>query len=542
MTISEVVEKARGALQRLGSSSSSSSTDIGPSPPSSSGPKQEGKDLHAKLSQSLQASVDNSAKPESVDSNAIHNSAIAPVRTASKIAWIRDMFSEYEMDSLFAQEHMGNYVIDRKTKKEKFEDMPIYVRIGMHLLFNQSYLSQTLLGQKRVDKLLREQSLKQGKIYDREDPVVVQPHIQSFIETYEIDTSELLQQDIKAYKGGTFNEFFARKLKPDARPIDGLEDLSVITSAADCRLTVWNNVATATKVWVKGKHFSLPELLGDAKLSESKFGTNPALAIFRLAPADYHRFHSPCTGTFNASMGRGVQYYTVNPQAVNTGLDVFTANRHDIRILESNLPPTSGLPTPVGVVAIGAMLVGSINWTNKSEGYKVAKGEDIGWFQYGGSTVIVVFPGDRIEWDADLVAASEQGFEVQAPGSTLNRFAKRDPQLYPLAAIMLAVAATGGYFLASKSQNHDPAKSFGTITPAWEAHKPGDNVSEWKHRFKTRRGTEGDLGTILTSTQAEGTDKVTVNTSTPAASPPTPTVDPRQPVFNRLADRAHDLL
>lgn len=102
-----------------------------------------------------------------------------------------------------------------------------------------------------------------------------------------------------------------------------------------------------------------------------------------------------------------------NPQAVNTGLDVFTANRRDIRILESNLPPTSDLPTPVGVVAIGAMLVGSINWTNKSEGYKVAKGEDIGWFQYGGSTVIVVFPGDRIEWDADLVAASEQGFEVQ---------------------------------------------------------------------------------------------------------------------------------
>ncbi|KAJ1310790.1 hypothetical protein OPQ81_009311 [Rhizoctonia solani] len=92
-----------------------------------------------------------------------------------------------------------------------------------------------------------------------------------------------------------------------------------------------------------------------------------------------------------------------------------------------------------------------------------------------------------------------------APGSTLNRFAKRDPQLYPLAAIMLAITATGGYFLAQKSQTHDAAKSFGTITPAWEAHKPGDNVSEWKHRFKTRRGTEGDLGTILT--QGEGSDR-----------------------------------
>ncbi|KAG8775981.1 hypothetical protein FRC12_001159 [Ceratobasidium sp. 428] len=58
------------------------------------------------------------------------------------------------------------------------------------------------------------------------------------------------------------------------------------------------------------------------------------------------------------------------------------------------------------------MLVGSVNWSNPAEGTKVAKGEDIGWFQYGGSTVIAVFPGERIKWDDDLVAASEQGTEV----------------------------------------------------------------------------------------------------------------------------------
>jgi phosphatidylserine decarboxylase len=98
---------------------------------------------------------------------------------------------------------------------------------------------------------------------------------------------------------------------------------------------------------------------------------------------------------------------------VNTELDVFTANRRDIRILESDIPSASGLPVPVGIVAIGAMLVGSVNWTDTSHGVKVAKGEDIGWFQYGGSTVIAVFPGDRVKWDDDLVAASEQGTEVQ---------------------------------------------------------------------------------------------------------------------------------
>jgi phosphatidylserine decarboxylase len=98
---------------------------------------------------------------------------------------------------------------------------------------------------------------------------------------------------------------------------------------------------------------------------------------------------------------------------VNTELDVFTANRRDIRILESDISSVSGLTTPVGIVAIGALLVGSVNWTDRSEGCKVAKGDDIGWFQYGGSTVVAVFPGDRVKWDDDLVTASKQSIEVQ---------------------------------------------------------------------------------------------------------------------------------
>ncbi|KAF8680108.1 Phosphatidylserine decarboxylase [Rhizoctonia solani] len=404
--ISQIAGKVRSALHRSDSTSSSSSDDVAPSPPSSPGPKQEGRGLHGKLAHSLQIIVQNSEKSESPGSNTIHNSAIAPTTHASKHAWIRDMFSEQELDR--------NYVMDRKTKEKKFEDMPIYVRIGMHLLFNQSYLSQTLLGEKRVDKLLKDQSFKQGQIHDREDPAIVQPHIQSFVETYEIDTSQLLQPDLNAYK--TFNEFFARRLKPDARPIDAPHDPTIITSVADCRLTVWNNVTTATKVWVKGKHFSVPELLGDAKLAEEKFGANPSLAIFRLAPADYHRFKVLYCGKYPQTQlcGSGIDFsLRQNPQAVNTESDVFTANRRDIRVIESNIPSASALTTPVGFVAIGALLVGSIGWTDRSEGYRAEKGDDIGWFQYGGSTVIIVFPSDHIKWDDDLADASEQGIEVQ---------------------------------------------------------------------------------------------------------------------------------
>ncbi|QRV76884.1 hypothetical protein RhiJN_19729 [Ceratobasidium sp. AG-Ba] len=116
----------------------------------------------------------------------------------------------------------------------------------------------------------------------------------------------------------------------------------------------------------------------------------------------------------------------------------------------------------------------------------------------------------------------------RTPGSTFNRFAKRDPQLYPLAGIMLAITATAGYFLAQKSQTHDAARAFGQVTPAWEAHKPGDHVSEWKTRFKTRRGTEGDFGSVLTS----GGDPVSTNVNTPSSAPKT----------GRFVDRGHDLL
>ncbi|CAE6532114.1 unnamed protein product [Rhizoctonia solani] len=426
--VTHLVGKMRNALHQP------SSSDEASSPPSSPGPKQEGRERHAKLAQSLKTTIENSDKPESA--NTIHDSAIAPAKHAAQHAWIRDMFSEQELDSLFAYEHMGKsqyivasaVILNLETRElcDKPQDQGEEIRrhanlcsywyashiqsivpVGASMKYLRkclsypiSHLYQTLLGEKRVDKLLRDQSFKQGRIYDREDPAIVQPHIKSFAETYEIDTSQLLQPDLSAYK--TFNGFFARRVRPDTRPVDAPEDPGVITSAADCRLTVWNNVATATKVWVKGKHFSVPELLGDVKLSEAKFGTNPSLAIFRLAPADYHRFHTPCAGVFTAPTSQGSKYYTVNPQAVKTGLDVFTANRRDIRIIESNIPSISGLATPVGIVAIGALLVGSVNWADKSEGYRAVKGEDIGWFQYGGSTVIAIFPGDRIKWDDDL--------------------------------------------------------------------------------------------------------------------------------------------
>ncbi|KAG8952074.1 hypothetical protein FRC00_006941, partial [Tulasnella sp. 408] len=332
------------------------------------------------------------------------------------------------LDKLFAAHNMGVYVItDRKTKANIFETMPIFTRLGMHLLFVT--VNHEILDMKAVEGLFSDVSFRQGKIYDNPDPAFVIPHIEAFIEAYDIKLEELLEPDIKKYK--TFNDFFKRSLKPGARTVQDANDLSIITSLADSRLTVFKNVGDAKKFWIKGQEFTLASLLDDQHLAET-FGKNPSIAIFRLAPQDYHRYHAP----FKAKLGKMFHvpgtYFTVNPQAVNHDLDVFTVNRRDIQLLHADVRnPTSTTtspqqaPEPVtfAFVSVGALLVGSIGWS-KNPGDSVMKGEDLGFFQYGGSTVILVAPEGTVEWDEDLVANSSglsgvKGVEAGKPLETL---------------------------------------------------------------------------------------------------------------------------
>jgi len=75
-------------------------------------------------------------------------------------------------------------------------------------------------------------------------------------------------------------------------------------------------------------------------------------------------------------------------------------------------PVDTPTPTiPFALVAVGAMLVGSIGWS-KVGGQEVQKGEDLGFFQYGGSTTILIAPEGKVTWDADLVRASETPVET----------------------------------------------------------------------------------------------------------------------------------
>ncbi|KAF8967644.1 phosphatidylserine decarboxylase-domain-containing protein [Flammula alnicola] len=322
--------------------------------------------------------------------------------TVSKLSWVHSLIPGLE--KLAVEYHCGNYVVKRGSTEPFFESMPLFARIGMHLLFYGNEQIK-LLGNKRIDELLHEESIRQGKIYD--DPKSAKS-IPSFIETYSIQINELLEPDISKYRN--FNEFFFRKLRPDARPIENQDDDSVIVSAADCRLTVFTSVDVAKAFWVKGQNFNIHNLLNipaDSPKLEPLKGAS--IAIFRLAPADYHRFHSPIdceVGDIEFVQG---QFYTVNPQAINEpGFDVLTANVRSILYLKHI--PTGKL---VAFVAIGALLVGSIQWTGgKEKGTLLKRGDELGHFAYGGSTIVVVFPKEVAHFDEDLVSNSQKPIET----------------------------------------------------------------------------------------------------------------------------------
>ena len=173
-----------------------------------------------------------------------------------------------------------------------------------------------------------------------------------------------------------FNEFFYRELKPEARPCSAPDDSRVVTSPADCRSVVFNRMTDAQSIWVKGREFTIERLLGNAYPEDAKRYTNGALGIFRLAPQDYHRFHIPVDGTIGEPKTIEGEYYTVNPMAIRSTLDVYGEN---VRVL---VPIDSVAHGRVMVVCVGAMMVGSTVITRKT-GDEVKRAEELGYFKFG---------------------------------------------------------------------------------------------------------------------------------------------------------------
>jgi phosphatidylserine decarboxylase len=314
--------------------------------------------------------------------------------------WLSKRLPKPSIEAIEHRFHLGNYVLDRETGVRTFEAMNLYVRIGMHLLFYGSEQKKVLHWQRTI-RLLKEQSEKMGRKYDCPSS---KQHIQGFIRCFGLEDTlhECVEPDWRKYSN--FNAFFAREIREDARPVVEPENEMITSSPADCRLTAFPTVDLATRYWIKGFGFSIEKLLGDADMA-AKF-EGGSIVIARLAPQDYHRWHAPIAGTVRGIKEIPGTYYTVNPQAITEPgtLDVFCENRRSVMTLERTATGST-----IAFVAVGAMLVGSIQYADGVQvGTKMRRGQCLGKFCYGGSTVIVLYPRGEVTLDEDLIRNSSQ--------------------------------------------------------------------------------------------------------------------------------------
>ncbi|KEH86038.1 phosphatidylserine decarboxylase [Clostridium novyi A str. 4540] len=223
--------------------------------------------------------------------------------------------------------------------------------------------------------------------------------VSKFIDDFNINEKEftLKKSDFKS-----FNDFFYRKLNNDARPI--INDENILISPADGRLFAYENIDIHNLIQVKGLTYSLDELLKNIELAEKYIGGT--CLLFRLAPIDYHRFHFIDDGICEEAVKISGSYYSVNPIALEKVPKLFCENKREYSIFHSKHFGD------VLYVDVGATCVGSIIQTY-TPNEDVVKGDEKGYFKFGGSTIILFFEKDKIIVDKDIVEQTQKGFECK---------------------------------------------------------------------------------------------------------------------------------
>ena len=201
----------------------------------------------------------------------------------------------------------------------------------------------------------------------------------------------------------TFNEFFHRRLKGEARPVAAGE--KTISFPADGRHFYIADLSQESHLYAKGQRLELSALLGDTDLA-TRFARGSAV-LSRLCPTDYHRFHFPLSGVCGTPRLINGALYSVNPIALSRSLGYLLQNKRRVTVVTR---PDIG---EYLFLEIGATNVGSIVDTC-TPGTEVQKGEEKGYFRFGGSMTIVIFPEKTVIPAGDLSVQSAAGIELYA--------------------------------------------------------------------------------------------------------------------------------
>ena len=284
------------------------------------------------------------------------------------------------------------YYINRETNEKcketvmgegfiKWAYLSLSGKLFSSFIFQYSFLSKIL-----------------GKYFDTK---FSKSKIQKAIDELDIDTSEFLNT-VDSFS--SFNSFFYRKLKSEARPHDNSSN--VLSSPADGRILLYHNIKR-DMLEVKGARVQAKSLL----LDEDKNFKIAHIAVIRLCPADYHRFHFPCDAKVSKTKKIKGYYHSVNPIALDKNKKIFAINKREYSFLETEFGK-------IIYMEVGAFGVAGIEQTYDVG--KVNKMDEKGYFKFGGSTVILFFENKNIDFSDDLIKNSSEGMETLIKvGSTI---------------------------------------------------------------------------------------------------------------------------
>jgi len=258
-----------------------------------------------------------------------------------------------------------------------------------------------------------------GRLADLEHlpPALRHRFIQWFINRYGVEMSEAEDPDFRNYP--SFNSFFTRPLKTGARPIE--EDSRALVSPVDGTISQLGKIDGGQIFQAKGHHFDLDTLLGGIRDLGKPFRNGQFMTIY-LAPRDYHRIHMPLAGRLTDMVYVPGKLFSVNPVTAANVPSLFARNERVVTLFETE-------QGPIGMVHVGAMIVGSVEtvwagivapggtggngartvqhrqYTADQDDVKLSKGAEMGRFRLG-STVILLLPEGMASWNDNLESGS----------------------------------------------------------------------------------------------------------------------------------------
>ncbi len=230
--------------------------------------------------------------------------------------------------------------------------------------------------------------------------------IKWFIGRYKVNMAEAAQPDIRSY--ATFNDFFTRALKSDARPLASAE----FTCPVDGAISQFGAIDHDQLFQAKGHTYSATALLGgDADLA-AQFADGSFATIY-LSPKDYHRIHMPCDGRLTRMIYVPGDLFSVNPVTARGVPGLFARNERVVCVFDSAHGPF--VLTLVGATIVGSMATvwhGLVNpprtadvrvWQYDNEPVLLKKGDEMGCFLLG-STVVMLFKKDALQFNPQWAA------------------------------------------------------------------------------------------------------------------------------------------